>query len=271
MSPRIVLVEGNPDHAILFENVFRRLRREEQLAVIHRDGPAASAWIFREGAGEAPPTLILLDLDLPEGEAFRLLRQIRRSAVLATLPVVAFSDAEDDALIRRAYELGANSFIAKRHELGEAVDAYGKLLDYWTTSNVGPELPRPMAPPGAPARRAGRVLLVDDDPALLDALESAISDRGHAVVRARDGREALAKLQADAEIRLIVLDAVLPVMDGWALREAMKADPRLASIPVVVITAYEDRVRERPIDSAAFFPKPFPVEAFLTSIERLGA
>ncbi|HYE97700.1 MAG TPA: response regulator [Planctomycetota bacterium] len=271
MSPRIVLVEGTPDFAILIEGVFRRLGREDQLAAIFRDGPSGADWIFRETAAGRPPTLVLLDLDLADDEGFRVLRRIRRSPDLGTLPVVVFSDAGDDALILRAYELGANSFIAKAHDPGEALDAYRRLLEYWTRSNVGPDLPRPPAAAAPPPRRTGRVLLVEDDVAMLDALASAIGDRGHTVVRARDGREALACLQADPAIRLIVLDAVLPVMDGWALREAMKADPRLASLPVVVITAYEKQVRERPIDSAAFFAKPFSVEAFLTSLERLGA
>lgn len=266
MSPRIVLIEGDPDQAILVERLFRRLGRDSQLAALFRDLPSAAAWIFREAAAGTPPTLVLLDLDLGD-EAFRLLRQIRRSPRIATLPVVVFSASEDDGLIGRAYERGANSFVSKPHDPEEAGGVYAKLLEYWTGANVGPELPRPAAVP----LRAGRVLLVDDDPAMLEALASAIEGRGREVVRARDGREALSRLQSDPGIRLIVLDAVLPVMDGWALREAMKADPRLAAIPVVVISAYEERVRERPIESAAFFPKPFRVEDFLTSLDRLGA
>lgn len=268
MSARIVLVEGNPDHAILLERAFRDLGRDGELAAILRDAEGAAEHLFGSADGRPAPTLLLLDLDLPGDDGFGLLRRIRRSRALGTLPVVVQSAGDDEILIRRAYEAGANSFIVKPGDAAEALEAYGKLLAYWTGANVGPEIPRPA--PAAP-RRVRRVLLVEDDPAMLGALSAAVEDRGHEVVRARDGREALERLKSDLGIRLVVLDAVLPVMDGWALRDAMKADPRMAAIPVIVITAYEDRVRARPIDSAAFFAKPFPVEDFLTSIERLGA
>lgn len=263
MSPRILVVEGDPDQAVLVDRVFRDLGRDGQLAALLRDGEAAVAWLSRALA--TAPTLVLLDLDLPGDEGFDLLRRIRRA--WRGLPVVVQSGDEDDGRIRRAYELGANSYIVKPRDLGEATDAYGKLLRYWTGANVAPE----PAAPAAPARTTGRVLLVEDDPALLEALASALEGQGHAVVRAGNGEEALARLRADPAIRLVVLDAVLPVMDGWALRDAMKGDPRWAGLPVVVISAYEDRLRERPIDSAAFFPKPFPVEEFLRSIARFGA
>lgn len=106
------------------------------------------------------------------------------------------------------------------------------------------------------ALNAAPVLIVDDDPDVLEALESFVSSEGYAVLAARNGKEALALLERRQLPCLILLDMMMPDVDGWQFRKLQLADRRLANIPVVVITAGETA----PYDAAAVVLKPISSE-----------
>src|SRR5574340_1100683 len=105
----------------------------------------------------------------------------------------------------------------------------------------------------------GEVLLVEDDAAIRDALRELLEAEGFVVQGAANGREALARLRAGGHRpRLILLDLMMPVMDGWEFRQAQRGDPALARIPVVVLTAAdgaEDLIADMKV--AACLSKPF--------------
>lgn len=82
-----------------------------------------------------------------------------------------------------------------------------------------------------------RVLIVDDDEDLASAVCDALEEEGYSVARARNGQEALEQLRADGGACLILLDLMMPVMNGWEFRSAQLRDAALATIPVVLFTA----------------------------------
>ena len=84
----------------------------------------------------------------------------------------------------------------------------------------------------------GKVLVVDDDEALRDIVAEAITDAGFAVDQAENGEVALAKMRAAAPC-VVLLDLMMPVMDGWQVVSEMQADPALVGVPVCVITAQD--------------------------------
>src|SRR5262245_23155992 len=84
---------------------------------------------------------------------------------------------------------------------------------------------------------ASLVLVVDDDEEIRNALTEFLSDEGYGVVSASNGREALASLREGVHPSVILLDLMMPVMDGWDFRAEQLRDPGLRDIPVVVITA----------------------------------
>jgi CheY-like chemotaxis protein len=86
--------------------------------------------------------------------------------------------------------------------------------------------------------RHHRVLVVEDDREVREAVTALLEVYGHAVVEAPNGREALRFLQSpDASFCLIVLDLFMPEMDGWTFRAEQRKDPRLAPIPVILVSA----------------------------------
>ncbi len=104
-----------------------------------------------------------------------------------------------------------------------------------------------------------KILIVDDEPFNVDYLEQELEDLNYATVAARDGREALAQVAAESP-DLILLDIMMPVMDGFAVLERLKADKATRDIPVVVISAMNDLASvARGIELGAedYLPKPF--------------
>ena len=116
-----------------------------------------------------------------------------------------------------------------------------------------------------------RILVCDDDPLLVDLLDYRLVSRGYEVIVARDGGEALARLQ---EMRpdAIVLDAMMPVVDGYEVLRRIREDEALAGVPVIMLTA---RKQERDIVSALelgasdYMVKPFIPEELVARLGRL--
>jgi CheY-like chemotaxis protein len=112
-----------------------------------------------------------------------------------------------------------------------------------------------------------RILVVDDDEGIRDALGSLLEGEGYEVVCVENGRAALEYLSCAGRPCLILLDLMMPVMDGWTFMAARTAHPELASIPVVVITAAGEQ-REGALEGAPVLRKPLRLERLLGTIEQ---
>src|SRR5215207_8124706 len=106
----------------------------------------------------------------------------------------------------------------------------------------------------------GRILVVDDDPAILRLIATILEKENFTVVTARDGREAYKILQADPDFTAAILDVVMPHISGPELVRFMKSEDRLKRIPVMMMTAEQDPKLSSDSFSAGatvFLPKPF--------------
>ena len=114
------------------------------------------------------------------------------------------------------------------------------------------------------------VLLVEDDFDLRDALVPILEYEGHHVVSAANGKEALDRLQTmPAAPSLILLDLMMPVMSGEEFRAEQLRDPRLASIPVVVVSARAQAAEKAArMGALACLQKPFAVEELLDLVRK---
>ena len=109
------------------------------------------------------------------------------------------------------------------------------------------------------------VLIVDDDPDLLDVTSFVIQDDGMAVETAKNGQEALALLATGRRPALVLLDLMMPVMNGWEFLAAIANDPSLAGLAVVVLTAAERAVIPGAMEVLS---KPMDLKELLRVVER---
>jgi CheY-like chemotaxis protein len=116
-----------------------------------------------------------------------------------------------------------------------------------------------------------RVLVVEDDEAIAEALVGLLEDAGHRAFQVPDGRRALEELRSGEETFVILLDMTMPVMSGWRFREEQMKDEALANIPVIVCTAdalAAEKARE--LGAAAWLRKPLDPERLLETVGRFS-
>ena len=111
------------------------------------------------------------------------------------------------------------------------------------------------------------ILLVEDDDILRGAMKMVLEWEGYRVACAADGRQALDFLRAGGRPSLILLDVMLPGLDGWQFRQQQRRDPELAKVPVVVVSVLD--AAECP-EAAAHVRKPFAAEELLEAVRRHG-
>ena len=114
------------------------------------------------------------------------------------------------------------------------------------------------------------ILVIEDDRAAREGLVELLDAHGFVAIPATGGREALEYLRAGGGASVIILDAVMPDMDGWAFRRAQRADPKLADTPVVVVSALDGRPIKGLKPDAALV-KPIDVKRLLRIVQELCA
>ena len=115
------------------------------------------------------------------------------------------------------------------------------------------------------------VLIVDDDQAILDGVGEFLREEGFRVVATANGAEALARLRTGLRANVILLDVLMPVMDGWDFRAEQLADPALRDMPVVVISASgfaRDTIGQQ-LKAHEVFAKPLELDRFLETLKAL--
>ena len=114
------------------------------------------------------------------------------------------------------------------------------------------------------------VMVVEDDETIRDSLIEFLADKGYATKGAPDGKEALDALAADpVQPCLIVLDLMMPVMDGWTFRAEQMRDPHLSQIPVIVISAYRDLSQQvKDLGLIGYLKKPLDLTKLLAIVEQ---
>lgn len=113
------------------------------------------------------------------------------------------------------------------------------------------------------------ILVVEDEPDLLEILCMVLEEHGIRAVGASDGREGLERLRATPLPALVILDLMMPGLDGWGFRAEQLRDPRLADIPVLVLSG-DGRVERKAASLSAngYIHKPVGVEDLLRMVER---
>jgi signal transduction histidine kinase/CheY-like chemotaxis protein len=165
-------------------------------------------------AKELRPSAITLDVLMPDLDGWSVLSALRQDSELAEIPVIMVTIVDEQ---QRAVALGAAGYLTKPIERERLQQVVGRLR-------------APVAPT--------RVLLVEDDEVQRERVRLWLGERQWIVKEAANGREALARLR-DSRPDIILLDLMMPEMDGFAVVAALQQEPRWRDLPVVVITAHE--------------------------------
>ena len=113
------------------------------------------------------------------------------------------------------------------------------------------------------------ILVVDDEFGAIEVLVAALEDEGYRVLSAANGRRGLECL-ANGKVDLVILDFMMPLVDGAAMACSMKENPALRDIPIIMMSAVnEGRIRERFDAYAAFLRKPFRVATLIEAVHKI--
>jgi len=132
----------------------------------------------------------------------------------------------------------------------------------------------PAAPDDAPAASGSasgrRVLIVDDDPAVHDVLRMTLTKEGYRLLHAYDGEEAL-EIARTQDPDVVTLDVMMPSVDGWSVLTRFKSDPKLAHIPVIMLTIIDDRTLGYSLGAAEYMTKPVDRPRLIELLRRFSA
>jgi len=209
----------------------------------------------REALAQDPAEVIVLDVLLPDGDGIELLREVRASdAASGAIVLLLSSEAQVKDRIR-GLRTGADEYVGKPYDVGYVVAKAWELL---------------RGRRGSVANERQAVLLVDDNLTFRDALARALEDGGYMVRVVSSGEEAL-RAAAAARPAAIVIDDVLPGIDGTTVIRRLRLDAALRGVPCLLLTGAEDHEAElRALDAGAdaFVRKEEDLEVILA---RLGA
>jgi CheY-like chemotaxis protein len=200
------------DDEAVHDVVSAMLGREGYRVLHARTGPEAMAL-----AREQLPDAITLDVMMPQMDGWTVLSTLKADPDLRTIPVIIVTMLNDRAI---ALSLGADAFLSKP-------------IDWAQLSAVLKRCSRHDPVPSAP------ILVVDDDPDMRDMTRRMLERMGIAVHEAADGVQALDWLTANPRPAIILLDLMMPVMDGFEVLDRLKQNDQWSGIPVVVATCKE--------------------------------
>ena len=221
--------------------------------------------------GEEAYDCVVLDLRLPDMSGFDVLARIRDDAPLSDTPVVVFTgrelSPEEDA---RLHTL-ARSVVVKGVELPERLLDETALFLHRVVTDLPPDKQRMLERlHSSDEDLVGRtVLLVDDDARNIFALSSVLERRGMRVVTATTGREAIALLETTANVAIVLMDIMMPEMDGYETMRAMRERPALQRLPIIALTAKAMKGdREKCLEAGAsdYLAKPVNTEQLLSAL-----
>jgi adenylate cyclase len=202
------------------------------------------------------PDLGLMDLSLPVVDGWEATRRIKASPDLKTIPVIALTAHAMQGDEEKARASGCDDYLSKPIDETQLLEKIRALLAEGRPGHAGQN-------EAGTVKRAmdkrPRVLIVDDEPYNVDLLEQELELLDCDTVSAQDGRKALQALEAQP-IDLVLLDIVMPKLDGISVLRQIKSDPDLRAIPVIMISASSDLdsiVRCIELGAEDYLPKPF--------------
>ncbi|MGD8977222.1 MAG: response regulator, partial [Gammaproteobacteria bacterium] len=212
---KVLVIDDDPN---IRELLARSLSRDGYTVLLAEDGDHGLTLARTE-----EPVAITLDVMMPGMDGWSVLRALKADAATASIPVIMISIVDDKSL---GYTLGAAEYLTKPIDRRKLLEVMHRLQK----SREG----------GA----AGDVLVVDDEPHIRELTRRTLEAEGLSVREAADGQEALEQVARERPC-MIILDLMMPVMDGFEFLLRLRQDPETMDLPVVVVTAKDLTEQDR--------------------------
>jgi CheY-like chemotaxis protein len=219
----------------------------------------------------APPDCVVLDLRLPDMSGFEILEALGRDPALASIPVIVFTGreltSEEDMRIRAM----ARSIVVKDVESPERLFDETALFLHRSVGALPPDkqLMIQRLHSSDEDLQGRTALLVDDDARNIFALSSVLERRGMNVRAATTGREAISIIEATPDISIVLMDIMMPEMDGFETIAAVRRKPQFRRLPIIALTAKAMKGdREKCLEAGAsdYLAKPVNTEQLLSAL-----
>jgi HAMP domain-containing protein/signal transduction histidine kinase/DNA-binding response OmpR family regulator len=260
---RLLIVEDNPAEQLSIRELLGY--KDIQLSV------AASGQEALTAITHDPYDCMVLDLRLPDMTGFDVLERLRDTPALSDLPVVVFTgkdlSSEEDA---RLHTL-ARSVVVKGVESPERLLDETALFLHRVVTDLPPEKQKMLERlhHSDDALVGKKVLVVDDDVRNIFALSSVLERRGMVVMTAGTGREAIATLESTPGISIVLMDIMMPEMDGYETMQVVRQNPDFRRLPIIALTAKAMKGdREKCLEAGAseYLAKPVNTEQLLSAL-----
>jgi DNA-binding response OmpR family regulator len=226
---KIIIVE---DEETLLKALEHKLSLRGYQVFLARDGAEGLKLI-----NEVNPDIVLLDILMPNVDGFGVMEQLNKDGIIPKLPVIIISNSGQPVEIDRAMRLGARDYLVKAEfdpqEVLEKVEAV-------FASAGAPVGEVSILPPSAEVASTDdsgkkRILIIEDDQFLRDLMERKLIKEGFVVDTAIEGETGLSKIQS-AKPDVVLLDIILPGLDGFSILEKVKNNPAMSNIPVILLS-----------------------------------
>ena len=260
---RLLVVEDNPAE----QTTIRALLDHDDVDIIAAATGAEALELLERETYDC----MVLDLRLPDLSGFEILERIRDTVSLSELPVVVFTGKElspdEDA---RLHTL-ARSVVVKGVESPERLLDETALFLHRVVANLPAEKQKMLdrLHRSDEALVGRKVLVVDDDVRNIFALSSVLERRGMSVLTAGTGREAIAMLESTPDIAIVLMDIMMPEMDGYETMQVIRENPSLRRLPIIALTAKAMKGdREKCLEAGAseYLAKPVNTDQLLSAL-----
>lgn len=226
---KIALIE---DEEVLSGVLENKLKREGFDVFSARDGEAGLSLVRA-----VMPDLILLDIIMPKMDGFEVLAHLREDPNLAKIPVIIISNSGQPVEIEKAVSMGVKDCLIKAEF--DPQEVLSKIKNQLKSAGKDVNAARPSPGEAPPAEKIDpkkfRVLVVEDDSFLRDLISRKLVKEGFQVLQAVEGEEGLKKA-IEEKPHIVLLDLILPGMDGFEVLKKIRADASSANIPVIILS-----------------------------------
>jgi len=232
---KILIIE---DEEVLLNVLKNKLERQGYEALTAENGEVGLKMIE-----EQKPDLVLLDILMPKMDGMQVMAELSKKGILPKLPIIVISNSGQPVEIDKAKDYGIRDFLVKAEfDPQEVIDKIKKHLpqsgpSFVGDSNEGGGATDPEVPAVIPEVDASKykVLVVEDDQFLRGLMVQKIRKEGFDVTEAIDGEEGF-KLAMQVIPHIILLDLILPGMDGFEVLQKIRSNDSIAKIPVIILS-----------------------------------